>query len=271
MRSNLLNLYRANARRGQFRAEGQTLILYDVIVASDADAEWFGGVSAESFTKALRGMSGPVALRINSPGGDVFAGRAMAQAIREYPGEVTAHIDGVAASAASLLAVIAAKTIMAPGSMLMIHNAWTIAMGNAADFTATAGLLEKIDGTLADDYAAKSGKPAADWRPLMDAETWFTAAEAVDIGLADEVAADPRAAAAEPKAQARWDLSAYDRAPTSDTVDRNGLTDAELTRIRAWLNDPATDPADPPAGAVQADSIDQRRRLLEARLLHTPA
>ena len=162
MRPNLLNLYRANARRGQFSAQGNTLFVYDVIVGSDADAEWFGGVSPEAFTKALRAMIGPVSVRINSPGGDVFAGRAMAQAMREYPDEITAHVDGVAASAASLLAVTPARCIMAPGSMLMIHQAWTIGLGNAGDFRATAELLAKIDVTIADDYAAKSGRPAED-------------------------------------------------------------------------------------------------------------
>lgn len=268
MRPNLLNLFRANARRGSFRAEGQTLYLYDVIVASDADAEWLGGVSAESFTKTLRGMSGPVALRINCPGGDVFAGRAMAQAIREYPGEITAHVDGVAASAASLLAVTAARTVMAPGSMLMIHNAWTIAMGNTADFTATAALLEKIDATLADDYAAKSGQPADTWRPLMAAETWFTAEGAVEAGLADEVA--PRAAAPEARMAATWDLSVYDGAPNPNP----GLSDPDVARIAALIVarlDPPAPPTPAPADPDPADQIAQRRRQLTARLLQPTA
>jgi ATP-dependent Clp protease protease subunit len=105
----LLNLLKANAKRGEFRAEGNTIYLYDVIVACDADAEWFGGVSAESFVKTLSAMSGDVNLHINSPGGDVFAGVAMAQAIRSYDGKVVAHIDGLAASAASAVAVAATK------------------------------------------------------------------------------------------------------------------------------------------------------------------
>lgn len=266
----LQNLFRANARRGDFRAEGQTLILYDVIVASDADAEWLGGVSAESFTRALRSMSGPVALRINSPGGDVFAGRAMAQAIREYPGEITAHVDGVAASAASLLAVTAHKTVMGAGSMLMIHNAWTIAMGNAGDFTSTAALLEKIDGTLADDYAAKSGKAADTWRPLMDAETWFTAAEAVAIGLADEVAADPRASSSSSSASASWDLSAYKNAPTANRDPALALSDLDVGRIAARvaieLADREPIVAADPAGTADPD-LEHARRLRVARLL----
>jgi ATP-dependent Clp protease protease subunit len=132
-----------------------------VIVAADADAEWFGGVSAESFVQTLAGMSGDVELRINSPGGDVFGAKAMAQAVRDYPGQVTAHVDGIAASAATFLTAVADKTVMAPGSMQMIHKAWTIALGNADDF-ASLGVLDKIDGTIADAYAAAAKRRGVD-------------------------------------------------------------------------------------------------------------
>jgi hypothetical protein len=103
MNRKLLALLARNAKKGEFRAEGNVIYLYDIIVAADADAEWFGGVSAESFVQTLRGMSGDVELRINSPGGDVFGAKAMAQAVRDYPGQVTAHVDGIAASAATFL------------------------------------------------------------------------------------------------------------------------------------------------------------------------
>ncbi len=262
MRPNLLNLYKANAKRGEFRAQANTLFVYDVIVGSDADAEWFGGVSPEAFTRALRAMTGPVSVRINSPGGDVFAGRAMAQAMREYPGEITAHVDGVAASAASLLAVTPARCIMAPGSMLMIHQAWTIGLGNAGDFRQTADLLAKIDVTIADDYAAKSGRTAQEFAALMAAETWFTPAEAIAMGLADEIAADPRAAAPEAGVEARWDLSAYSHAP--NTAFDPSLADAHVARIAAQIVlqlDARQTPAPAP------DPTAHRRRQLAARLL----
>jgi ATP-dependent Clp protease protease subunit len=203
IKNRLLALLAGNAKKGEFKAEGNVIYVYDVIVASDADAAWWGGVSAESFVKALRGMSGDVQLRINSPGGDVFGAKAMAQAVREYPGKVTAHVDGYAASAASYLATSAESTIMAPGSMMMIHKAWTIALGNADEFRATAGLLEKIDGTIAADYAASAerrGKNAQDFEALMAAETWFTPAEAIEAGLADEEAGDRI------QAKVEWDL-----------------------------------------------------------------
>lgn len=205
----LLNLLRYNARRGEFRAEGNTLYIYDVIVATDVDAEWFGGVSAETVVKQIAAMTGPITLRINSPGGDVFAARAIQAAMDRHDGDITAYVDGYAASAASVIAVAADRTVMAAGSFMMIHKAWTIGIGNADDFLSTAALLEKVDGTIADTYAAKSGKDPAGYAGLMASETWFTAAEAVEDGLADEVAGEA------PKAAIAWSLDAYEHAPAA--------------------------------------------------------
>jgi ATP-dependent Clp protease protease subunit len=211
----LLNLFSANAKRGTFKAAANVIELYDVIVSSEIDAEWFGGVSLPAFAKAIEGMTGDVHLRINSPGGDVFAGIAMAQLIREYKGgQVIAHVDGYAASAASLLPLACAKTIMAPQSMLMIHSAWTIAMGNSEEFLDTAALLAKIDGQVAEGYAGKGNKSAADFLALMAEETWFTPQEAIDAGLCDEIAGDAKADQAQASASSpAWDLTAFEHAP----------------------------------------------------------
>lgn len=238
----LLKLLAENRGRGQFRAEAgadeATVYLYDTIV-SDADtAEWWGGVDPLTFARALAGINAPVIhLRINSPGGDVFAAQAMAQALREHPAKVVAHIDGYAASAATEVAVAADEVIMAPGAMYMIHNAWTIAIGNKSDFLDTAALLEKVDLTLAQSYAERTGsdlKQITDW---MDAETWFTAQEAVDAGFADSVADS------KPKAQATatWNLSAYKHAPTPQ---------------QAAAQEPT-----PPAPAAEYDTAHLKRRL----------
>jgi ATP-dependent Clp protease protease subunit len=277
MHRKLLNLLARNAKKGEFRAEsgdqGNTIYVYDVIVASDEDAMWFGGVSAESFVKALRGMAGDVQLRINSPGGDVFGAKAMAQAMRDYSGKITAHVDGYAASAASHLVTNAAKAVMAPGSMLMIHKAWTIDIGNADDFTKTADLLNKIDATIAADYAASAerrGKDASDFVALMAAETWFTPEEAIAVGLADEQAE------AGPKAKVDWDLSAYEHAPKPqantgtltinvDTAEIRAKIDEEVARIRDELG------LKPPVAPVN-DQIEERERPnAAADLLLRPA
>src|SRR5690606_19215300 len=113
---------------------------------------------------------------------------AICQAIRESGAKVIAHIDGYAASAATVIATAADEVEIADGGFYMIHNSWTWAMGNANDLTATAALLSKIDGSLAAQYAKKSGKPVDEIKGQMDAETWFTAEEAVDAGLVDRVA-----------------------------------------------------------------------------------
>lgn len=254
MRQNkLLNLLARNARRGEFRAEGNTLYVYDVIVSSKADAEWFGGVDAETFVQTLKGMSGDVTIRVNSPGGDVFGGRAMAQAIRDHDGAVTVHVDGYAASAASFLTAAADKVVMAQGSFQMIHNAWTVAMGNKGDFLATAELLEKIDGSIADSYVIAAGKrgkeaDAAAFAALMDKETWLTAAEAIDLGLADEVAETAV------KAAVRWDVSAYECAP------------ADLANVAEAVAVAAQAQAQP-----EINETEQRIRQHEARMRLKPS
>lgn len=186
------------------------VFIYEAIVSDADEAEWFGGIAPESFVRDLRAITaGTIRLRINSPGGSVFGARAIEQALREHPARVVAHIDGLAASAATFVAMAADEVVMQPGALWMVHKAWTLAMGNADDLRATTSLLDKIDGTLVDTYARRTGKQPeqiADW---MAAETWFTADEAVQAGFADRVSD------AAVKAAARWDLSAYRNAPAA--------------------------------------------------------
>lgn len=197
--------FEIHAEKGAKEAE---VFIYDAIVSDELEAEWFGGVAAAPFVKALRGIDAQtIHLRINSPGGSVFAARAIEQALREHPAKIVAHIDGLAASAATFIAMAADEIVMAPGALFMIHKAWTFTYGNSDDLMTEATLLEKIDGTLADTYAARTGKDAAEVLGLMAAETWFTAQEAVDAGFADTIADT------EPKAKASWNLSAYAKAP----------------------------------------------------------
>ncbi|MFA9232066.1 MAG: head maturation protease, ClpP-related [Microgenomates group bacterium] len=198
----------ANKGAGEFRAEGNTIWVYDVIASDDDEANWFGGISPRQFMSALSATTGPVTLRINSPGGSVFGAQAMVAAMRAHGAPITAQIDSLAASAASVIASEAATTVMAPGAMMMIHKAWGMSIGNETDMRATAELLAKIDGQIAETYARRSEGDAANYLDLMAAETWFTAQEAVDAKLADMVLTENNQ---RPKAQ--WDLSAYANAP----------------------------------------------------------
>lgn len=213
MHQSLIKLLALNNRRGQFRAEttadSATVYLYDVIVS---DRYW-GGIDPMTFIKELLAIDAPVIhLRINSPGGDVFAARAMEQAIREHSSQIIAHIDGYAASAASYLALAADEVQIAPGGFFMIHKSWTVAFGNSNDLTDTANLLDKIDESMVNTYVAETGQDAQQIRDWMAAETWFTADEAVQYGFADSIAQGADKSASN---LISWDLSAYGKAPTA--------------------------------------------------------
>lgn len=199
----------SNKDRGAgIRAEGSTLWLYDVIASDDDEAMWFGGISPNQFIASLSQTDGPVTLRINSPGGSVFGAQAMVAAMRAHGAPITARVDSLAASAASVIATEAASLEMVQGSMLMVHRAWGMAIGNEQDMRDTADLLAKIDGTIADTYARRSGREKAEWLSIMAAETWFDAGEAVSAGLADRLIDENLQRPA-----AQWDLTAYKAAP----------------------------------------------------------
>lgn len=212
----MIKLLASNRKKGFFSAEqtdagdAATIYLYDMIVDSDEEAEWWGGVSPERFNKTLAGMTAPeIHLRVKSPGGSVFAARAMEQAIREHKSKIITHVDGLAASAASFLILPSDEIIMAPGAFLMIHKAWTWAWGNENDLLKTAGLLGQIDTSLVKSYAAKTGQKESDIADWLQAETWIEADRAVELGFADKVAESGKS-----KAMANtWDLSAYSNAP----------------------------------------------------------
>lgn len=169
------------------RNEGDsaTVYMYDVI-----DPVW--GIGAQEFANTLAEIDGvkQVNLRINSPGGDVFDARTMTSAIHDLKArgiKVVSQIDGLAASAATYVALAADEVRANKGSFFMIHNAWTIAMGNANDLMDTAGLLEQIDSTIVHDYMKKTDIEESEIRDYMNAETWFEASDAMELGFIDAV------------------------------------------------------------------------------------
>lgn len=175
--------------RSEVAADIASIYVYDVI-----DAYW--GISAQAFAQAMLGARGKtVHLHINSPGGDVFEAQAMVAAIVNHDAPVHAFVDGLAASAATHLAIAASQVEMGTGAFFMIHQSWSMAFGNADDMTSMASLLGKIDDMIAGVYATKTGKTAADMLAAMQAETWYTAQEAVDAGFANSIAAPANAGA----------------------------------------------------------------------------
>jgi ATP-dependent protease ClpP protease subunit len=183
-----------------------TLRLYDPI---DSWGEWWG-LSAKEFAEMLDALPSDVneiRLHINSPGGEVFEAVAISNQLRRHKARTVAIVDGIAASAASFLAVTADETVMAPHSELMIHDAWGVCVGNEADMAAMAGTLGSLSDNIASMYAAKAGGEVDAWRTLMSTETWYSATEAVEAGLADRV--DDASADDEDEPKNRHDLSIF--------------------------------------------------------------
>lgn len=163
-----------------------TIRLYDPI---DSWGEWWG-LSAKEFASVLDGLPSGVSeirLHINSPGGEVFEAVAISNLLRAHSARVVAIVDGLAASAASFLAVTADETVMAPHSEMMIHDAWGVCVGNAAEMVSMASTLDGLSANIASMYAAKAGGDVEAWRSAMASETWYSAEEAVVAGLADRV------------------------------------------------------------------------------------
>ncbi|MGK3947426.1 head maturation protease, ClpP-related [Microbacterium sp. K2] len=152
---------------------------------------YWGGIDAAEMVPAIRDLDvDTLNVYVNSPGGNVYDGIAIRNALRSHKARVIITVDGLAASAASFIACAGDEVIMAENSEFMIHEAWGLAIGNADDMLAAADDLDRISGNIAEMYAAKAGGDAAAWRALMKAETWYSAAEAVAAGLADRTDAD---------------------------------------------------------------------------------
>jgi len=149
----------------------------------------YWGTTAQQFVDDLREITADqINLHLNSPGGDVFDGFAIYQALLDHPAQVTSRVDALAASAASIIAMAGQRIVMGRTAMMMIHDAWGLAIGNAADMRDMANRLDKISNTIAGVYAERAGGPVEFWRQAMLEESWYNADEAVQAGLADEVA-----------------------------------------------------------------------------------
>jgi len=155
------------------------------------------GVSAKDFATELNALKGieRIDLRVNSPGGSVVDVLAMMQALKNHPAKVVAYVDGLAASSASRLILAADEVEMASNAFVMIHNVWTMSIGNAAELRKEADVLDKFDQGLANDYAKRTGKELAEILDLMADDTWFNADEALEFGIVDRIGQEQKAAA----------------------------------------------------------------------------
>jgi len=180
--------------------EGAEISIYDEIGAY--------GVSAKAFLADLGKLpdKAPLTLRLNSPGGSVFDAVAIYNALQRHTGNVTVSIDGIAASAASYIAMAGDEIIMPENAFLMIHDPSGMVMGTSADMRSMAEALDKIGASLLRGYAAKSGKAEKDIAKLMAKETWLDAAEALEMGFADTMAEPVKMAAS-------FDVSRFQNTP----------------------------------------------------------
>lgn len=244
------NLARVKALVGKTRARSlraddtvEEVLLYDPI------GGWFG-ITGEEFAERIKNVnSKKLVLKINSPGGDVFEARTMVSAIRDFRkngGHVTARITGLAASAATFIAISADEVEMEEGTFFMIHNSWGITIGNASEHEYTANLLRKVDETILNDYVKKTGLEKDVIQKWMEEETWFTAEEAKEYGFADRVLSEEEGEEEtvdneeeddeEEEIGNKWDLSIFKNAPKSfkkSSKNRNQSTRNKVVRTDA--------------------------------------
>lgn len=198
------------------------------------------GITAKEFISDLKALGDvkDINVSINSPGGSVFDGLAIYNALKASSANVTVKVMGVAASIASVIAMAGKKVVMPENSFLMVHNPWSFAMGNANDMRDMADVLDKLGESLVGTYCAKTCKPKAEIQALLDAETYLSAAEAVDMGFADEM---------------------IPNVPVKAQFDLSRLQDALRVKVELCVEEgdvlPPEDPAEPAAVSPLAEQI----------------
>ncbi len=218
------------------RSSATEVLIYDEIGAY--------GVTAKGFLAELGALPDDAAidLRLNSPGGSVFDAVAIYNALRRHPGEVTVWIDGIAASAASYIAMAGDTIVMPENAFLMIHDPSGLVMGTAEDMRSTAEALDKVKVSLIQGYAAKSGKPDDEIAALMATETWLDAKDALDLGFIDRIAEPVKLAAS-------FDVARFRNAPPEVL---EAAADAHPPPASFGAEDEDPSPAAVPLGDIDA-------------------
>lgn len=251
---------------------------YEIKALSDDKAEisiyeeiggW--GVSAKQFIDELKALTaGDITLSINSPGGSLFDGIAMYHALKDSKANITVKVVGIAASAASLVAMAGNKIVMPENTFMMIHNPMTMAWGNASEMREMADLLDKIGTAVVSTYVARTGKSTEEIQTLLDAETYLTAQEAVDQGFADEVEPALRIAAAfdvegMPSSVVAAFKNAQQLNPTNSTEPSSSGDTPSTTKPEGSGKEPSgqvsNEPSEPPTNEPQVPFADQVTNL----------
>ena len=207
-----------------------------------AEESWFDDeITPAAFKAELTSGSGPITVWINSPGGDCVAAAQIYNMLMDYPADVTVRIDGIAASAASVIAMAGTKVQMSPVSVMMIHNPLTVAMGDSDEMRRAIQLLDEVKESIINAYEIKTGLSRAKLSHLMDGETWMNAKKALELGFCDEILYQPEA---EPAPE------------DSFTFSRRAVTNSLLDKLKTRIPKPDN----------RVSAADLQKRL--SRLLH---
>ena len=230
--------------------ETRTLYLEGVI----AEQSWFDDdVTPAMFKEELFSGSGPITLHVNSPGGDCIAASQIYTMLMEYPFDVTVQIDGMAASAASVIAMAGTKVCMSPTSMMMLHNPFTAAMGDSEEMRRAIQLLDEVKESIINAYQIKTGLSRARLSHLMDSETWMNAKKALELGFCDEILFTG-------DNELPDDVSAFSFGRKTAAACLMNRVIAALPRPEA---EPAPEPEPQPDNRVKAADLEKRLLLLK--------
>lgn len=213
-----------------------------------AEESWFDDdVTPQPFRDELNAGSGDITVWINSPGGDCVAAAQIYNMLMNYKGNVTIKIDGIAASAASVIAMAGTKVVMSPVSMMMIHNPATVAFGDSADMQKAIAMLDEVKESIINAYEIKTGLSRAKLSHLMDAETWMDANSAIEMGFADEI-------------MQRNVSDSIEVPKVSMVFSRAAITNSLMDKLSAKCR---IQPKSEPTNKVSADSLMERLNLMK--------
>jgi ATP-dependent Clp protease protease subunit len=224
--------------RDETEPDVRTLYLDGVI----AEESWFeDDLTPAAFKSDLLSGSGPITVWINSPGGDCVAAAQIYNMLMEYPGDVTVKIDGIAASAASVIAMAGTRVLMSPVSTMMIHNPLTVAIGDSDEMRKAIQMLDEYKESIVNAYEIKTGLSRAKLSHLMDAETWMNANMALELGFCDEI-------------MFKGSASAGEAPENSFSFSRRAVTNSLLDKVKARIPKPTK--------GVPAESLEKRLFLI---------
>ena len=236
---------------GQESEAERVLELYGTI----AEESWFDDdVTPQMFREELFAGNGPVTIWLNSPGGDCIAASQIYSMLMDYTGSVTVKIDGIAASAASVIAMAGTTVLMAPTALMMIHNPMTMAFGDSGEMQKAIDMLDEVKESIVNAYEIKTGMSRAKISHLMDSETWMNAGKAIELGFADDILEDKK------KKCATDDVAFSFAAKSSEMRLLNKLEGKFRTKLVA---NPEAKPQKPPQDTPEANPASEPEPVTE--------